>query len=170
MTRKPETNRTPAADHDNAFAAPNPACRVGVVSASSLPPGIGALSDATLNNSIKSIIASLKCFPNSHFWNHLGNSSPKMTQRQPRGRSLPTLITNPPWPPVRSPAAESDDASRAFSRSYLFGVPHPRDEYIYQLGIIVAGLAQHRRASTETQSQIRQLMSVPGVIALGSLT
>jgi hypothetical protein len=60
-------DRTLAADHDNEFAALNPARRDGVVSASSLPPDIGALSDAILNNPIKSNISSLKRFPKTHF-------------------------------------------------------------------------------------------------------
>src|SRR5215469_227186 len=43
MTSRPGTNGTPAADHDSELAAPNPACPDGFVSASSLPPGIGAV-------------------------------------------------------------------------------------------------------------------------------
>src|ERR1700752_1646776 len=43
MARRLGMDRTPAADHDNEFAALDPARRHGVVSASSLPPDIGAI-------------------------------------------------------------------------------------------------------------------------------
>ena len=58
------------------------------------------------------------------------------------GRAQDSLARALPGPSETAPATTCAYPSMPFSRSYLFGVPHPRDEHIHQLGVIVAGLAQ----------------------------